>query len=278
MLKPLADVLVHWRPQATAGGDPLARASEAWPTVVGAEIARHSHPLHISGDALVVATRSSAWSEQLSFLAERILASLRDEFGLNELARLRFRAGKLARRAPTRVIRGTTAGRPRPPRQHERAATTEEAIERFRAAVARLQRAKSGAGWKECRRCATLIPPGDRATCTACEVLIARDRERFVARLLFEVPWLGYAGTAALVDGLERSEYDAIRTRLLARWWETLVRAARSGRPKPDRRERLIASSYVIVRSGLEPEEIAPATVRNVLGDEIFEFLYGVRE
>ena len=41
-----------------------------------------------------------------------------------------------------------------------------------------------------------------------------------------------------------------------------------------DGRERLVASSYVLLRSKLPPEEIMPATVRNVLGDELHELLY----
>jgi hypothetical protein len=122
------------------------------------------------------------------------------------------------------------------------------------------------------------VPPGELATCIACTIATAQERERLVARLLFEVPWLGFSGIAALVDDLRRDEYEEIRLRLLARWWEMLVRAARSGRPSGTRHERLVASSYVIVKSGLEPECIAPATVRNVLGDEIFKLLYEVRE
>ena len=92
------------------------------------------------------------------------------------------------------------------------------------------------------------------------------------------MPWLGYAGIAALVDGLGREEYEAVRRQLLARWWDVLIRAARTGRLSANQRERLVASSYVIVKSGLEPEEIAPETMRNVLGDEIFELFYEVRE
>ena len=34
-------------------------------------------------------------------------------------------------------------------------------------------------------------------------------------------------------------------------------------------RERQIASSYVLLQSGLEPDRITPAVVRNLLGDEL---------
>ena len=76
------------------------------------------------------------------------------------------------------------------------------------------------------------------------------------ARLLFEAPWLGYAGTAALVDGLTRARYESVRARLLTRWWETLARAGASKRLSRDGRERLIASSYVLLKSKSPPEAI----------------------
>jgi hypothetical protein len=279
VLTPLSKALAAWRPQQREReDDPLARTAAAWPEVVGAEIARQSAPLRITGDTLVVGVRSSAWSEQLSFWSERILASLRERFGLRELQRLRFRIGKVGARPTARVVRGTTPAPRRGRRVRAPSESPQEAMSRFRDAVLRSRRAKADAGWKQCDRCASLIPPGDRATCAPCAIAIARERERLVARLLFEVPWLGYAGIAALVDDLGREEYEEIRSRLLAQWWETLVRAQRAGRLSADHRERLVASSYVIVKSGLEPEAIAPATVRNALGDEIFELLYDVRE
>jgi len=279
VLKPLAQALAQWAPPGRDGGDPLARASAAWPEVVGADVARHSQPVAIAGETLVVATRSSAWSEQLSFLAERILASLRERYGLKELQHLRFRAGKLPRRDTVRVVRGTTgSARRRARRRAGSAESADEAYARFRATVSAAQRAKSDAGWKQCSRCASLVPPGALATCVSCTIATAQERERLVARLLFEVPWLGFAGIAALVDDLRREEYEEIRTRLLGRWWEMLVRAARTRRLSGTRRERLVASSYVIVKSGLEPERIVPATMRNVLGDEIFELLYERRD
>ncbi len=274
MLRPLSETLAAWSPQEGGSPDPLLLVAAAWPEVVGADVARHSQPTQISGNDLIVATRSSAWSEQLSFLSERILASLRERFGLQELQRLRFRVGRIARSAPTRrPSRSESPRRKTAAVKRDPAASAEDAVERFRAAVARSQRAKLAAGWKQCNRCTSFIP-SDRATCTACANAAAQERERLVARLLFEVPWLGFAGISALVEGLQRDEYEAIRARLLAAWWETLLRARRAGRVSRDRRERLVASSFVIVKSGLDPERIAPATMRSVLGDDIFDLLY----
>jgi hypothetical protein len=53
-----------------------------------------------------------------------------------------------------------------------------------------------------------------------------------------------------------------------------LERARVAGHLSRDGRERLVASSYVLLRSKISPEEIMPATVRNVLGEELHELLY----
>ncbi len=271
MLKPLRDALRTWSP-ASGHGDALGAAAAAWPELVGAEVAAHTRPARIAGETLIVATQSNAWSEQLSFLSEQILATLRDELGLKDVRRLSFRTDSVGKRLGPRVIRGAIAPRRTGAARRERSASTQESLERFRAVVRTAQRAKAASGSKECAGCATLIAP-DRAMCAACENHLAQERERLVSRLLFDVPWLGYAGIAALVDGLQREEYERIRMRLLARWWTILDRARRAQRFSRNGRERLIASSYVIVKSGLAPERIAPATVQNVLGDELADLL-----
>jgi hypothetical protein len=92
--------------------------------------------------------------------------------------------------------------------------------------------------------------------------------------LLFEAPWLGYNGTAALVDGLQEGEYERVRAQLLTRWWGMLVQARAANRLSRDGRERLIASSYVLLRSKIPPEQIIPATVRSILGDDLHDLIY----
>lgn len=272
MLKSLRQALASWTPQR-GKDDALAAVEAAWANVVGDEVARNSRPIRLAGDALVIATRSSAWSEQLSLLGDRILAALSQRFGLQKVRKLRFRVGTLAAHAsPRRAVRGIVAAPRNGARRRAVSQSIEESVARFRSDVLRARRANMARGSKECTACASLIAP-DRSLCVACENRTTQERERLVSRLLFDVPWLGYAGIAAVVGGLEREEYEAIRRRLLARWWTILERARRAQRFSRSGRERLVASSYVIVASGLEPENIAPATIRNVLGDELAELL-----
>ena len=248
-LRPLKDATVQWAPAAVTHADPLVALTAAWPAIVGKDIAQHSRPLEIAGDTLLVATRSSAWTQQLSFLGDHVLREIAEHVRIEGIGKIRFRVGKLGAAGASRP-QGTAAKRPArlAERPRSSAATLEEAIERFRTAVSAAQRAKSAAGWKECKRCGVHIARRGLALCLPCELAESESKGRKVARLLFEAPWLGHAGISALVEDLTKTEYESIRLRVLAQWWERLVRAQRSGKLARGGRERLIASSYVILK------------------------------
>ena len=80
----------------------------AWPEIVGARAAQHSAPIELSGAALVVATRSSTWSQQLQLLGPQILERLREFAAARPVASLRFRNGL------PRVARGGVVPLPSP--------------------------------------------------------------------------------------------------------------------------------------------------------------------
>ncbi|MBV9719035.1 MAG: DUF721 domain-containing protein [Candidatus Eremiobacteraeota bacterium] len=273
MLK-LSDALAGWNPsqQKRAAYEPIALLEAGWGEIVGRDVADHSRPARIAGGTLTITTRSNAWSHQLSFLSDHVLRAVEARVPDARVEQLRFRVGRLDfRTAPRRVRRSQAVTGPpdRPP-----SACAAEALERFRGDVEAGRRRRRSAGWIACRGCDALLPPDAEDLCAACAVARAEELEGVTARLLFDAPWLGYAGTAALVDGLEEKEYERIRRRMLAHWWGMLARARTLGQLSRDGRERLIASSYVLLHSKLPPEEIMPATVRNILGDELHELLY----
>ncbi|MGA8534020.1 MAG: DUF721 domain-containing protein [Candidatus Tumulicola sp.] len=280
MLRRLTQALGEWTPQERSrrSRDPLLLLAAGWGNIVGEDVARNTHPARILEGTLLVTTRSSAWSQQLSFLAERIVAAVRARFPETAVVRLRFRVGKLPPPpAPLgKVVAPDTIASKRsaaPP-----ARTTAEAVARFRQGIDERRRAKRSVGWKECQGCEALIAPRAGTLCVTCANARSQRRAAAVIRLLFEAPWLGYPGTAQLVDGLTPQDYESIRTRLLSRWWEALAQARACKRLSRDGRERLIASSYVVLKSKLPPEAIAPATLRNVLGDELCELIYGTEQ
>jgi hypothetical protein len=279
-MKPLHELLEGWQPGKGRAGaeDPLTAVRLAWAEVAGPEVAANAQPLKIERDALVVVTRSNAWSQQLSFLSERIVADLRARMQTPAFSRLRFRVGRMPATAP--ALPSRRRGRPAVPKAPARppSADAAAAIARFRDDVAAYWRAKAASGWKQCAECGAWIEPHAGPSCADCVHRHADRRAGATARLLYETPWLGYEGVAQLVEGLQRAEYEAIRKRLLARWWDTLRLAVRAGRLSADHRERLIASSYVLLKSGIDPERIAPETVRNLLGDQLHDLIYGTEQ
>ena len=76
------------------GAGEMADVVAAWPTAVGAELARQAWPARRGRDGtLHVATSSSTWAFELRHLEAMILARLADSLGERAPARLRFAAG-----------------------------------------------------------------------------------------------------------------------------------------------------------------------------------------
>ena len=72
----------------------LARIADAWPTAVGAPIARSAWPLRIGRDGtLHVATVSSTWAFELDRLAPELLTRLRSAVGDDAPPSIRFAVG-----------------------------------------------------------------------------------------------------------------------------------------------------------------------------------------
>ncbi len=277
MLK-LSRALSGWEPAAGAAErEPIVLLEAGWPDIVGAQVARNSRPARIAEGTLTVTTGSNAWSHQLSLLGEHVLRAIAARIPKAGVERLRFRVGRLpqtdAGPAPRarRIRARARVARPE-------AGSAAEALAQFRQGVEETGLAKRLEGWSACAGCGALVPPDRGRICATCSNEIRRRRAEATARLLFEAPWLGYAGTAALVDGLREGEYEGIRAQLLTRWWSMLVQARAAKRLSRDGRERLVASSYVLLRSNVPPEEIMPATVRNVLGDELHDLIYTERQ
>ena len=66
-----------------------------WAGIVGAELARKTHPARIAGNTLWINALDSSWAFQLQFLKEEILPAIQVFLSSAAISDLRFKAGAL---------------------------------------------------------------------------------------------------------------------------------------------------------------------------------------
>jgi len=270
MLRPLRGLCDGFWPALPVSADPIHALAAAWPVIVGERVAENATPLELNGTTLLVVTRSSAWSNQLQLLSPQILAGLRAQSAGHAVERLSFRVGALRRKrsAPPPPVRPRTRSSGDAP---EPAPDLGQALDRLRQRVAGL-RARAP---RACERCGTPLEDASATRCAPCAGRLEQERALTAQRILFAAPWLEFAQIREQVGGFEFEEYERARRQLLQRWWSTLQRARRLGRLSGSGIERQIASSYVLLQSGLAPDRITSAVVRNLLGEELETLLWG---
>jgi hypothetical protein len=289
-LRPLRTAVEAWRPGKSIAADPLHRIASAWSDIVGRNVAANSEPIALDGTTLLVATQSSAWSQQLQFLSPAILRALAALPEASDVSRLAFRTGlrRRSRRPVAVAVHASTsteaiANRTRPAAESAAASgvasalDATEALERLRqrVRVRAARRAATGA----CPSCGASLGDEPRSgPCAPCAAESDRARQTEIARLIYMTPWLGLAELREHVPDLGGAEFESARRALLQRWWLMLERARRARKLSPSGIERHVASSYVLLHSRLAPDRITPAIVRNLLGDEIVALVWPVQE
>jgi len=271
-LVPLHSAIDGWLPGRRPSSDVLSTIAAAWPSIVGPAVAAHSLPVALNGKSLVVATRSSAWSQQLQFLSVTILRGLAGIALEEPVERLAFRSGSLRLPHTGSVPLGAAApmrkglAGPEP----EPAADAGEALERLRRRVTSARRRAPSA----CVACGAPIDASVVRMCAPCEGGAQRARTLQLERIVYLAPWLGVEDLRQQMPELGAAEFEGARRALLQRWWVVLERCRRSGKVSGSRLERQVASSYVLLQSRLSPDRVTPAIVRNLLGDELEAMLW----
>jgi hypothetical protein len=135
----------------TGGGEGLALAeiTGAWPSAVGAAIARNAWPLRLARDrTLHVATSSATWAFELDRMAPEITARLAEVLGDRAPAGLRFRPGPVPESGFEPPARPPAQPRAPAPETEEAATAIAASIEdeSLRDLVARAARASLGRG------------------------------------------------------------------------------------------------------------------------------------
>lgn len=265
MLTPLRAALARWRPESAPDfGDGLGAVVAAWPAIVGQASASHSRPAELNDGVLLILVTGSAWGQQLSFLADRILAEIAAISGTPQVRRLRFRVGRVRRQHAARAAHRNAPALPMSPL--DPSASPQEHLARFRRRVEAARRASHAA----CPLCGARRD--EQTPCAPCDDRGRSERQRAAERLLFDAPWLDEHALRSQIEGLGADDVRAVRRRLLSRWRTAIARVGRA--QHVGAYERRIAQSYVVLQSGVTPDRIAPETIRNLLGPELAALLF----
>ncbi len=275
-LRPLKAAVETWAPGRGIAADPLHRISATWAQIVGANVAKHSEPLALNGSTLLVATRSSAWSQQLQLLSPTILRGIAALPDAVEVSRLAFRSGGLRRSEGRGTPRQRVAAASAASRVGDAApgpaADAAEALERLRR---RLTARRAGTA-AACAACGAPLDsePGPTGRCAPCDGDAERERMLLVERTIYLAPWLTHAELREQIPDLSGAEFERARRVLLQRWWLVLERIKRGAKVGASGDERQVASSFVLLQSRLPPDRITPAIVRNAIGDDVTDALW----
>jgi hypothetical protein len=275
-LQPLRGALAAWKP---VGGaiEPLHAISAAWPAIVGLDIAANCAPISLANGTLTIATRSSAWSQQLQFLSLSIVSGIGEHAGGTTVRRLAFRVGAFRggeRRSPGAAMKKAAARRRGDAAGYEPAIDLADAFDRVRARIRDARRASPAA----CSRCgAPLGPEPNAGRCTPCALATASEATLHLERLIYAAPWLTFEDVREQLPRLSVVDYERSRRRLLGRWWLVLERARKAGVVGKHGLERSIASSYVLLQTRLSPDRVTPEVVSNALGADLAAILFGDR-
>ena len=279
-LRRLASILGEWEPQrAQAPADGSGIVGIAWPEVVGADVARRTRPGRLRDGVLTVYTAASTWSHQLTFLAPSIVAELRRRCPSAPVERLRF----VVATGPTKAaIEGATRrSRPGPHGGARRSGAAEsdtdvdgpfegvdDIIARLRRRQTALDRRRRRDGWVQCERCgAWRDPRAGGGNCAVCAYEIERASDNRIERVVTNAPWLPRSELVAHVEGSDSRAYDRVRRRLLARWEEQIFAARRRlRRGELHASDRVLAWSYLMLRSGMQQSAIGRAVIADALG------------
>lgn len=280
----LSSIIETWEP-GEGRPDEATAVDLAWPLAVGADVARRTRAGKLRDGVLTVHTAGSTWSHQLTFLAPSIIAELNARCPGAHVKRLRFvvAAGRMKAmldglvRAPQR--RQEVVQHAEPP-VDDASDAVEDVVRSLRDRQRALDRRRQRDGWMRCPSCSNWTPPSrdDDRTCAVCAAAELRKADGKVERVLVNAPWLGAADVASHVDDTDPAAFERVRRRLLARWEEQiLAMRARLRRGALLAADRVLAWSYLMLRSGTQQHVIGRAVVADALGDDWADALCGPR-
>ncbi|HHY76676.1 MAG TPA: DUF721 domain-containing protein [Firmicutes bacterium] len=190
-----------------------------WPRVVG-DIARHARPRRLDGDVLFVATASSVWSQELTFMKETILARLRAALGGDYVREIRFSEHLWEpaqdSRKPVRAFSADQVpwdGSVLEPISDEKLASS---AKKFALAMARRRLYLLRRGYTHCSACGCLYP-SFKKECPYCAVKRELRAKRKAIAILEKAPHLTDQEVMGLIGSQDLGAVKTARSELESR-------------------------------------------------------------
>jgi hypothetical protein len=286
----LGTILDRWRPSRDAPiADHASSIASAWAESVGPDVARRTRPGRLRDGVLTVYTAGSTWSHQLTFLAPTILAALLDRCPDAGLRHLRFvvASGRtkalldglaVARSGAARHTKALFISDSEPTLADADSADVDAIVRHLRRRQQSLDRRREREGWTRCEVCSAWRRPVDspEAACAVCAQEARRAADNRIERVLANAPWLRCGDMRSYAPDVDDRAFARVRRRLMARWEEHLFAARRRlRRGELQAGDRVVAWSYLMLRSNLHQHEIGRAVVTDVLGEQWAQALAG---
>lgn len=238
-----------------------------WQEIAGDEIASHAWPISLQRGLLLLAVNNSVWSHHLMMLKADLIHKINSYLQERMVIDIKFQAGDL-RKYQNCEENEKDGGWLQPCKL-----TTAELAAVWQATAAiqddklrkkcyyvlikqtGMNEAKKKAGWKTCKHCSVLVPPG-QTICSACSIACKQERKSALAKLLAEAPWLSYQETAQFVPCTAR-EFHTTKKRLIHKYIHALFE------PGGD---KLNEAALVMLMTGIKPDKINDKTIHTVIG------------
>jgi len=195
----------------------------AWDEIAGQELARQTSAGYISDGVLFVNVKSPAWAHQLTFLKGQLITKLAAKTGSGVIRDIRFQIGG------TRQKKGESAPHAEYPVSWDNIniepakarwvdqmaaeiadAEIRAAFKRVAVAAQKRQQWSLTAGGKICPACRT-VHTAPTEKCFFCRAAEEQAAAVVVRGLLREAPQLTYEQMKAVVPGVDRKIYEAVK-------------------------------------------------------------------
>jgi hypothetical protein len=194
----------------------LGRIAYAWETIAGPDLRRFVYPMRLHRGRLWVCCADSQWMQNLTYLKPQILDNIRRRFPEARITTIQGRLGTIHPLVQETPARAWPDWRLQPEIDLPEVGSPElrQKIQTCRRKLrARLQ-GLAAEGYHLCRKCSSNLVPRALEICSICQ---QRARELDLAQtrhLLCDTPWLTFEETREQVPGLQKLEFDALRSEL----------------------------------------------------------------